>query len=138
LNIGVFLVEGLVEGREPVLLVRFVTCGTASEPIFIADLDVFDGPRLRVAKRGTDSPPFRGLGITREELDLIEGVLNCPADLGFREEVTVKGEASPDANDCKELAAVLFGTKSGDILGSKFISSHHSMYSIIPSPFVIW
>lgn len=106
LDVGVLLLERLLEGREPVLLVRLETGGPAGEPVLVADLDILDVPRLRVTEGGADSTPLGGFGIARQEFELVEGVLNSPADLRLGEEVTVQGKTSPDTKDCEVLVAV--------------------------------
>jgi hypothetical protein len=140
--VGVLLLKGLLERREAVLLVRLEPCGPASEPVLVADLNILDVPRLGVAQGGADSTPLGGFGVARQELELVEGVLDRPSDLGLGEEVAVQGETSPDTKNCDALAQrrlCSVGRRGlRNILGSRFISSHHSRYSMMPRPLVIW
>lgn len=99
LDVRVRLRDGIVEHLEAVLLVRVPSIRVASQPIFVADLDVVESVRLRVTELSTASTPLR-VGRTLNELDLVEAVLDPRLKLFRSGEVTVKCKTCVASNDC--------------------------------------
>ena len=100
LDVGVLGSDGIVELLESIRLVR---AQAVVEVVLVADLDVADGPWLRMPILGPQSTILR-VDRSGEELELVQCVLDVEVELGLGNEISVQGKSSPYPEDWLLLA----------------------------------
>lgn len=88
LEIGMRLANGLEEHREAIFDVG-VPAQITGQPVFVADLDILQLERLRVAQFGASGTPF-GVYWPSDEFNLVHGIIDEGLQLLSRDWVVVE------------------------------------------------
>ena len=140
LDLWILFLECLEESGEPIIDVVLKASSAASQPVFIANLDISNLPRACVAEDGgANSTPVCG-GVTSEEFELVKSALDGLVNARFGEFTTIETKPAPNSEDWKMMLefAVFWGkeVRKTNLLGSRSRSSHQCIYSTKPKPAV--